>query len=470
MASHQDVQDDPRITTHVELPQNSGQEAVSCSPMTRLPSEIVSHIFELSIVPGEESTPFSIPAQGPFCLAQVCKLWRAIAESDPHLWTSLHFYFPATSRNREADVPRVTHVFDLYLMRSGTLPMSLTFADYRRHATRTTNLVSLLVDRLRTHSRRWRYISLRMSCGYFALLFTFTPCDFSSLEHLSISGDAIWRNGPCCLNLKSATNLKSFAYSGPGHSSSDRIDLDWERLAEVSFEFTRHGGELPRLFGYLAQCQNITTCSLGVHHNSWMDPSDGQIITLPCLRTLRIRRFHPRSHACVVTDSLVLPQLETLEIDAFISAGLADTSSPWHDRNFSSLLARSGCTLRHLSIQGAYFPNDELVRCLALSPTLSSFRFIPSPRSQDIEDVLYRLDMSRSQDAGPRPLGYGLVDGLLVPELREMRTLERPISAITGHGRCRSHVGHVALSRWTGRHLGWSTGAGITRDRVGDLE
>ena len=440
--------------------------------MTRVPLEILAYIFELCLVDKGISTPVFVPVQGPFCLAQVCKLWKAIAESDPHLWTSIHFYFPDGRQSREKDVARVKPMFDLHLKRSGALPISLTFTDNRFYHAATEDLICLLVDRLREHSRRWKSISLQMSCGYFPLLFTFMPCDLSSLEHLYINGDVLGQRivTTLCLSLESAKHLKSFAYSGPGHSLNDKIDLHWDRLGEVSFEFAPHNGmssTLSRQFKRLAQCQNITTCSLGIDRPFWLDLDRDQTITLPCLRTLRVRRLSSYSHARTVIDPLILPQLQTLEIDAAILVGWDGLTSPWHDRNFSNLLVRSGCTLRHLSIQDVDFPNDELVRCLALSRTLTSFRFIPCPRSQDIVDVIRKLDISEPVvpvgDQTPRrtqlhdATGSGqkyVGDGPLVPGLREITlasSVERYLDLMMAM--CRSRVGARAAKVAALRHV-----------------
>lgn len=393
------------------------------SPVTLLPPEILAYIFELCVVRGIESTPpVPVLAQGPFYLTQVCQLWKAIAESDPRLWTSIQFYFPDSHRNREEDVQRVKPVFDLYLKLSGALPMSLTFTDHRICHSTTEDLISLLVDRLRTHARRWKWISLQLSCGYFPLLFTFTPCDLSSLEHLYISGDVFQHTITTLrLNLESATNLKSFTYSGPRHSMDDRTDVHWESLEEVSFEFAPHSGTsstLSRHFRHLAQCQNMTTCSLGIGRPFWPSLNDGQTITLPCLQTLRVRRLSSYSNARTAIDPLILPQLQTLEIDA---SNLIIWNEHWHDHTFSSLLARSGCTLRRLSIQDVDFPNDELVRCLAVSHELTSFRFIPCPRSQNLGDVIRKLDVSR-YIAAARTRGdrRRVANGPLIPQLREI--------------------------------------------------
>ena len=397
------------------------------SPVTRLPPETLAYIFEFYVICGIELTPISVSAQGPFCLAKVCKLWRAIVESNPRLWTSIQVYFPDSHRSHEEDVPRVKPLLDLHLKQSGILPISLTFTDHRIYHSATEDLITLLVDRLRTHARRWKRISLQLSCSYFPLLFTFTPCDLSSLEHLHISGDVVAQRivTTLRLNLESATKLKSFTYSGPGRSVDDEIHLHWENLVEVSFEFVPHNGPsstLSRQFRHLAQCQNITACSLGIDRPFWPGLNGSQTITLPCLQMLRVRRLSTDSHARTAIDPLILPQLRTLEVDA---SSLVGWNERWHERAFSDLLARSGCSLHHLSIQDVDFPNHELVRCLALSHELTSFRFIPCPRSQNIGDIIRKLDVSRTVAGGQiRTNGHRqgrVANGdPLIPRLREV--------------------------------------------------
>ncbi|KAF8432240.1 hypothetical protein L210DRAFT_3650534 [Boletus edulis BED1] len=393
------------------------------SPIIRLPPEILACIFRLYVACLRESPkPDGVLSHGPFCLVQVCTLWRTVAESDPRLWTSIHFYFPESHESREEDAQRVQPVFDLHLKRSGALPISLTFADHRLYHSSTEELISLLVDRLRTHAQRWKRISLQLAGGYFPLLFTFTPCDVSSLEHLCINGNTVVFARPIMLhlNLKSAVNLKSFNYSGLGPSAEDKIHLPWGQLAEVSFEFApHHRGDFTvtpyRRLIDLARCQSITTCSLGIDRPPPFGISRN--ITLPCLQTLRVRRLTPYAHASGALHPLILPQLQTLEIDA---SNLVIRNQRWHERTFSDLLARSGCSLLRLSIQDVDFPNDELVRCLALSPALMSFRFIPCPRSQDIRSVIREMDAGGQTQIQEHRQEHVENVGPLVPQLREI--------------------------------------------------
>ena len=397
MARHPEGQDVPHIAVDAHRPQELLQHR---SPATRLPPEILNYIFELYVaLVGALAPDGGVAAQGPSRLTQVCTLWRAIVESDPLLWTSIHFYFPESHAGREKDVTRVQPVLDRHLKQSGPLPISLILTDHRTHHPATNDLVSLFVDRLRTHARRWKRISLYLSRDYSPLLPTFTdkPCDLSRLEHLTINGDVLIRSPSSYLRFESATNLKSFSYTGSG--SQERIKLRWDCLEEVSFGFSPHCGKSCTFFHqvrHLLWCRNITTCSLGLEYpHRFQAPY--RPVTLPCLQTLRVRLLFRRALAGNAIDRLTVPRLETLEIDA---AHLVAWNQPWHDHNFSGLLARSKCTLLHLSIQDVEFPNDELLRCLALSPQLTSLRFIPCPRSQDISDVIRAMDVSQSATGG----------------------------------------------------------------------
>ncbi|KAF9236993.1 hypothetical protein BU15DRAFT_76363 [Melanogaster broomeanus] len=329
---------------------------------------------------------------------------------------SRSYPYPLISRTK--DVSRVIPALDMWLKKSSTLPISLTFTDDRSYDPVTEDLIYMLVDRLRNNSRRWQSISLQLSGTYFPLLFTFTPCDLASLEHLSINGIAFpvsrdefrWgRPSVAHLNLESATDLKSFAYIGPGDFVDDRISVAWDHLTEVSLTFARtlHLGmsnSLGRHFEQLAQCQNITTCSLGFGLPFHAD----QPITLPYLRTLLVRPISVEYHACSVMDVLILPQLQTLEIDTVTP--MMRWLTQWRDRQFSNLLARSSCSLERLYIWNVYFPKEELLRCLAHSRNLKSLCFLPYPR----DDISDELDISRLA-------GAELVVSPVVPRLQELK-------------------------------------------------
>ncbi|KAF9236984.1 hypothetical protein BU15DRAFT_49312 [Melanogaster broomeanus] len=357
--------------------------------MERIPPEILAYIFDLCVVRG--SDPLPISAQGPLCLARVCRTWRKIAHSYPRLWTYLNISFSEACDNPAEDFSKA---LDMWLTMSSTLPISLTLTDRQMYYSDTVDMIILLVHQLKWYSRRWKSISLQLSGSYFPRLFTFTPCDLPSLEHLSITGDVLRFQKRAHLDLTCATNLKSLAYGALGDGVHDKISVAWDRLTEVSFEFTPSWGidfRVSRHFPQLAQCQNIVTCSLGIGERVHFRASGS--ITLPLLRTLRIRRLSPRSHIRSAIDPLILPQLQTLEIDA---AFLVSRKTCWHRHQFSNLLPRSSCSLENLSIRDVDFPDQELFRCLAYSRELKSLCFMPCPRTHDILAITKKLDVSSS--------------------------------------------------------------------------
>ncbi|KAJ7621936.1 hypothetical protein DFH06DRAFT_1305670 [Mycena polygramma] len=87
-------------------------------PITRLPLEISSHIFQLC-VPGSspqsdfpDETPAPDPSDAPTLFLGVCNSWSSIALSTPSLWTTIH-----------TDLPNATH-FETWLSRARSLPVS----------------------------------------------------------------------------------------------------------------------------------------------------------------------------------------------------------------------------------------------------------------------------------------------------------------------------------------------------------
>ena len=274
--------------------------------------------------------------------------------------------------------------------------------------------MSLLVHQLQTHSRRWKRISLDLSGHYFPHLLTFTSCDLSSLEQLCIIG-ALGYGG--CLDLECARNLKSFAYCRDGPDSLvEKINLRWEQLEEVSFQLGRrgHGHISYGHFECLALCQNITTCSLRTCEGYPYTKTDWPKVTLPCLRTLRVRLGSFSHNVNRVVRFLILPQLQTLDISPEFQVQYAFPLS--EDNRFSDLLELSNCSLRYLSIEGVNLPSNDILRCLKLSDTLLSFRYIPDPLSQggfgDVDCKLRALPLVVREQIQ--------LCKSLVPELREI--------------------------------------------------
>ncbi|KAJ7730811.1 hypothetical protein B0H16DRAFT_1329730, partial [Mycena metata] len=84
-------------------------------PMVKLPLEIWSEIFMLSF---DNCPYFPGVNEGPLLLLRVSHLWTHIALSTPALW--------AAFRSTDVDGANFRKVFDIWVGRAGTSPLSLS--------------------------------------------------------------------------------------------------------------------------------------------------------------------------------------------------------------------------------------------------------------------------------------------------------------------------------------------------------
>ncbi|KAJ6561749.1 hypothetical protein B0H19DRAFT_943110, partial [Mycena capillaripes] len=62
------------------------------SPTRRLPADVVAEVFA-ACLPADRNAIMS-SAEAPLLLCHVCRAWRSLALSIPHLWASLHIVAP----------------------------------------------------------------------------------------------------------------------------------------------------------------------------------------------------------------------------------------------------------------------------------------------------------------------------------------------------------------------------------------
>ncbi|KAF9224627.1 hypothetical protein BS17DRAFT_84724 [Gyrodon lividus] len=380
-------------------------------PVHRMPPEILGIIFE-NCLPANESSQVTL-AESPLLLGRVCSYWRTVSQSTPQLWTSLSFKYLETDLDRTGDGLEVISALNTWLRYSSNLPLSISFMDNRIFQRDTEVLIIWLLLQIKEHSERWKGIHLQFSSDYFIRLPVLFPCEFTSLESFSVHADHMgWRRGAICLGLDftRSERLESLSYTSPDRAIHKDLLVNWTRLTKISFQYdlSEAGGEssaLSRHFNTLGLCQNLTVLSMGIGYLTGRISDD--LIVLPCLHTLKVKRLSRTSRAYRIIDLLVLPGLKTLHIDSvalFSWDGFGfDTYTYWHSTEFSDMLRRSACTLERLHIRDVDFRNQELVRCLTHAPALASLAFLPSPRSQPLGDLIDCLSSGPSDapDAPP---------------------------------------------------------------------
>ncbi|KAJ7447246.1 hypothetical protein FB451DRAFT_1054543 [Mycena latifolia] len=101
------------------------------SPIRRIPTEILTHIFMLSkpsIMDAREMDWYKALQGSPWVLGHISRHWRAVALASPTLWTSIIIRNTGTSEDLE---PCSIPMLETQLVRSGNSPLDIIF-DYER--------------------------------------------------------------------------------------------------------------------------------------------------------------------------------------------------------------------------------------------------------------------------------------------------------------------------------------------------
>lgn len=121
-----------------------------------MPLELLVKIF-LSCLP--DTSTSMLPSDAPLLLTRVCREWRRVAFSTPHLWTTVHLPFP-TYNNYQKSLPS-PQTLRTWLAASGSLPITIIgkVRDEHCHNTDITSYLQYITE-LCAHAERW--ISVRL--------------------------------------------------------------------------------------------------------------------------------------------------------------------------------------------------------------------------------------------------------------------------------------------------------------------
>ncbi|KAF8191420.1 hypothetical protein K438DRAFT_1830479 [Mycena galopus ATCC 62051] len=160
-----------------ELRRRLEQHESIVAPIRRVPPEIIVEIFlQLTAIEARtarHSYPYHLvegasffekdykvmpgPHRAPLLFGEVCRHWRAIALSTPRLWNSIFLHCV------DEKLQNNIYLCDLWLKRSGSLPLSIRFSrDYHQSVPVPSKVIDLCQDFLRTilpYSRRWRLLA-----------------------------------------------------------------------------------------------------------------------------------------------------------------------------------------------------------------------------------------------------------------------------------------------------------------------
>ncbi|KAJ7353205.1 hypothetical protein DFH08DRAFT_774177 [Mycena albidolilacea] len=297
--------------------------AIYTYPVLTLPNEIVSQIF-VHFLPAFPHYPPPIGLLSPYLLCQICQKWRDIALATPALWSVISLSFHKAGR-----VPQKLHYLQTSIERSGSCRLSLKLAT-RLDDSYLAELVHMVID----HFRRVEYLDLSHwpAFGF--------PTDAElSLPFLRGLKLGDYFNAPVTRIM--APVLQQVVLQDFG--GLDNSFFPWSQLTAITVEWIRLDG-----YSYLInQLVNVVYCNLGLCATDQLSLQD---VTLSHLETFILRIFlgNHLPPGSGIMATLTLPALRRLQITETLLAGEDDPVN-----SIASLVTRSGCNLRELSIPDA---------------------------------------------------------------------------------------------------------------------
>ncbi|KAJ7111695.1 hypothetical protein C8R44DRAFT_798490 [Mycena epipterygia] len=312
-------------------------------PVLSLPTEITSRIF-VACLPSDGSVRPS-PSKPPLTLAQVCSLWRDIALSTCELWSSASFWFSTLSMSV---VRGVQLLFEKWISRAKGHPLSLSLIS--SHESLPEEILSLVSS----VSSQLDSLDLWLSSADFDYLRE-NPINFPRLQRLTIReyDGSIHAPAPWISIFKTAPTLCDLKVGGVPPSVSDLQQYRFLHTIELEIHSVQ---TLVDILIHLPRLLHLTA-DVGI-----LIGGSQPVTAAPYLQSLTL--FGGGTRIASILNSLKLPGLRRLDL---IEHSICCPA-------LTSFLARSSCSLEHLTVGSFWFGDDpaEIIRCLRANPFLTS--------------------------------------------------------------------------------------------------
>ncbi|KAJ6538516.1 hypothetical protein DFH09DRAFT_1177106 [Mycena vulgaris] len=372
-------------------------------PVLTLPNEVTSQVF-VHCLPSNlsgrrEFSNFNpCPTQAPLLLLQICRAWRSIAISTPHLWDSLHLDFDRLPMLFRPSSDSMMKFIDAYLSRAGCRLLSL--AIYGSELGREELVSSVICAALPCYAPRLRGLALHLEIDDFERIVDIGPFPF--LEKLAVGlpfGDELHINNPN-LNIKGliadSPRLTQLTLS-EDISPSTCLEFPWRQLTRFTCEYL-NGDEVLNL---LCQAKSLVECACSVQYGHRI--LHNEVVAHGCLRSLRL--VNPS--ATDFLQFLRLPVLQHLHlsldvIDEEATDPSMDSDADSNDDHFP--LSFTGVT----ESSGAAAAS---VGWLSLVPGLTTLE-VSRPNAMFLRDFIPKLDRTSAKNK------------LFLPHLRTLAFLD----------------------------------------------
>ncbi|KAG1747974.1 uncharacterized protein EDB91DRAFT_52462 [Suillus paluster] len=319
------------------------------SPLWRLPTEVLSQVFDQCIPNVDCLYPSRLEA--PMLLTEICRRWREVAVGLPSLWCRLCVV-------DDGDWQRAAVFYESWLKRSRGCPLSLAFDCFANNLTGLRNLFQPYLNQISSLSVYFLEGTDQTSN---LLLLQDLPKDLPALQEVNIF-----------IEIDLAISILSIAQSISRLPSTLRslkvtgllFDVEeFSSLHPVLAHLTNVEISMPHpkaFLHFLQLCPNLS--SLTVHAEfGWAQTLEP--FTHTEIRSLRIN-FDYANTRCLsgLFDALSLPNLRVFEA-LFIQT--------WPHTQFKAFLARSKCPLERLLLgRGVGITDEQRAEYVVLIPSL----------------------------------------------------------------------------------------------------
>ncbi|KAJ7505568.1 hypothetical protein B0H11DRAFT_1979367 [Mycena galericulata] len=315
------------------------------APWRRVPTEIMSEIFVLTLSPAPVHTVigWDDDRAGTLLLCKICRIWRHIAISTPALWAVLSI--PLLQR----DVQRSLDWVPLWLNRSRSLPI---YIQVQWDASTANSELDLVLSSVLSHLHHIRMLVIygldpsNLITGPSYPRPTFAPTQsieapvLATLDaSLPFGSDYDWIFAAC----RAAPFLASLYTNQffPGR-------FPVSQLARLYIGEPVHITDVFQLLGDAPSLQDVAVDVGGHPSNSAM----GHILTARALSKLEITS---NDHLGYFLDHIDLPALTEIQINRIDS---------WPQEEFTAFLSRSSCVLKRLVFAEVNISDAEGTSCV----------------------------------------------------------------------------------------------------------
>ncbi|KAE9387684.1 hypothetical protein BT96DRAFT_1025784 [Gymnopus androsaceus JB14] len=121
----------PRVLVFARQAPRSRQSKSPSSQNHRLPIEILTEVFLHCVPTNYDTPPVCLAREAPLVLTSICREWRLVALNTPRLWCFPRFRLPQPTSMAAEGSARQQIGIELWLKRSGSLPLSLSLCPSR---------------------------------------------------------------------------------------------------------------------------------------------------------------------------------------------------------------------------------------------------------------------------------------------------------------------------------------------------